>query len=301
MRAPIGTIRDKLAVLRFRKSVRGVDPDELFTRPEVTAGDRLVEIGFSPLIIERFLSPLLSAITLDPTLTFSSRYLEFVFRMLTDGDAAVPADGMGAIAEQLVAGLPADTVRYGVEVSEATSDHVTVDGSRIDAAAVVIATDAADAARLTSLVTDRGSTRVTTWWFAAPEPPTHRPAIILGGRGDAINNLAVMTQVSDHYSDNGRALVAASSPGTDVTDEDVIRTLVDWFGPMIDEWEPVRTDRIVRAQPRQALGIDPDQSVRLADGLFVAGDHRQNASLDGALVSGRRAGEAVAAKLCRDC
>ena len=50
----------------------------------------------------------------------------------------------------------------------------------------------------------------------------------------------------------------------------------------------------------QQVGREPDQAVRLASGLFVAGDHRQHASINGALLSGRRAGEAVAARLCRD-
>jgi predicted NAD/FAD-dependent oxidoreductase len=35
--------------------------------------------------------------------------------------------------------------------------------------------------------------------------------------------------------------------------------------------------------------------VRLASGLFVCGDHRDTASIQGALVSGRRAAEAVLA------
>ena len=302
LRAPVGSLGDKLAVLKFRRSVRTDDPDDLFTRPEVTAHARLVELGFSERMIDRFLGPLFTGIALDPTLSFSSRFLEFVFRMLADGAAAVPAAGMGAISEQLADRLPSGTIRYGADVTSAAVDHVVVDDSKVEASAVVLATDAADAARLTGdEVEDRGSNRVTTWWFAAPEPPVHRPVIVLGEPSSPINNLAVMTQVSEQYSTDGRALIAVSTPGADATDEDVIRTLKDWFGAMTDEWEPLRTDRIPRAQPVQPLGVDPDQPVRLASGLFVAGDHRQNASIDGALLSGRRAGEAVAAKLCRVC
>ncbi len=35
------------------------------------------------------------------------------------------------------------------------------------------------------------------------------------------------------------------------------------------------------------------QPARLSDGLFIAGDHRDTASIQGALVSGRRAATAV--------
>ena len=37
---------------------------------------------------------------------------EFVFRMLAEGDNALPAKGMAAIPEQLAAGLPAGTISY---------------------------------------------------------------------------------------------------------------------------------------------------------------------------------------------
>ena len=39
--------------------------------------------------------------------------------------------------------------------------------------------------------------------------------------------------------------------------------------------------------------------VRLAPGLYVAGDHRDSGSIQGALVSGRRAADAVLADLGR--
>ena len=45
----------------------------------------------------------------------------------------------------------------------------------------------------------------------------------------------------------------------------------------------------------QAPPTDLSRPVQLAQGLFVCGDHRDTATLDGALKSGRRAAEAVLA------
>jgi predicted NAD/FAD-dependent oxidoreductase len=39
--------------------------------------------------------------------------------------------------------------------------------------------------------------------------------------------------------------------------------------------------------------------VRARRGVYVCGDHRDNASINGAMVSGRRAAETVAADLAR--
>jgi hypothetical protein len=45
----------------------------------------------------------------------------------------------------------------------------------------------------------------------------------------------------------------------------------------------------------QAPPTDLSRPVRLSEGLFVCGDHRDSATLDGALKSGRRAAEAILA------
>lgn len=305
MRAPIGSLKDKRAILRFRNKVRKHEVDDLFAAKETTALERLREAGFSEKMIDRFLRPLFSGIALDPQLEFSSRSLEFIFRMLSDDDAAVPSAGMGEISRQLASRLPAGSLRFGTEVTEVGEHHVVVDQSRVDSAAVVIATDSVDAARLTGgEVDDPGTNAVTTWWFAAPEPPVQRPVIVIDGNGGGtspVNNLAVLSQVSPGYSPDERSLVAVSTPTIGIGEGAVRATLREWFGGVIADWETLRVDAIERAQPRQNVGEDPDQSVRLKSGMFVAGDHRQHASINGALTSGGRAADAVAARLCRDC
>ncbi len=51
--------------------------------------------------------------------------------------------------------------------------------------------------------------------------------------------------------------------------------------------------RVPEALPALPPPLDARRSVHLGDGLFVAGDHRDTASIQGALVSGRRAATAV--------
>ncbi len=108
-----------------------------------------------------------------------------------------------------------------------------------------------------------------------------------------------MTNVAPEYAPGRHLVVAAVPTGTapipaDV--EDVARAqLRGWFGAVVDEWETVRVDRIPHGQPDQAPPLRPKQPVVLGDGRFVAGDHRDTASLQGALFSGGRAAAAVLA------
>jgi predicted NAD/FAD-dependent oxidoreductase len=109
-----------------------------------------------------------------------------------------------------------------------------------------------------------------------------------------------MSAVSEKYAPPGKCLIAASIPGTvgDVGLETQARKhLTQWIGPVVDSWETLRIDRIVHGHPDQRAPLKARQRVNLGDNLWVCGDHRDTASIQGALFSGRRAGEAIAESL----
>jgi hypothetical protein len=58
-------------------------------------------------------------------------------------------------------------------------------------------------------------------------------------------------------------------------------------------WSLIRTHALPTALTAMPPPLDVRRPVALGDGLFVAGDHRDSASSQGALVSGRRAADAV--------
>ena len=125
--SPIGTLGDKLAILRVRQRAREGALDDLFARPETTTLDALRGHGFSDARLERFFRPFLGGIFLEKELQTSSRMFEFVFRMLSEGDNALPATGMAAIPDQLAGKLPAGTIRFGTPVREAGPGRVVLE------------------------------------------------------------------------------------------------------------------------------------------------------------------------------
>jgi phytoene dehydrogenase-like protein len=311
VRAPVGTPLDKARLLRWRQKVLATPIDDLWTRGEVTTASRLSDMKFSEPFVDRFLRPLFAGITLDPKLEVTSRFSEFVFRMLSEGYGAVPARGMGQLPAQLRDRLPPDVLRLNTSVVDVGEHHVsTDDGERIDAEAVIVATDMDAAASLVG-TPDLGWNSVTTWWFAADDAPYPEPLLLLNGTTKAaavnsgatansavtVNSVAVMSNVSPHYAPAGRHLIAASSPGAPSADaaSDVTTTLANWFGRGVADWELLRTDVIAHALPRVLPGEAVPAAARLDSGVFVAGDHRQNPSINGALQSGRTAARAVLA------
>ena len=69
------------------------------------------------------------------------------------------------------------------------------------------------------------------------------------------------------------------------------------YGVDPGEWEHVATYPIPQALPATPPGAPLRKPVHVAGSLFVAGDHRDTASLQGALVSGGRAAAAVLTRL----
>ena len=303
----IGSFGDRLRMARYRARVRAGSLRELLDRPETTALERLRGEGFSEPMIDAFFRPFFGGVLLDRGLSASSRMLDFVFRMMAEGDVALPAAGMGAIPEQMARRLPEGTVRLGTRVASVTPREVRLEsGESIAAPAVVVATEGPEAARLTGRLTAPASRSVTALYFAAPHAPIQEPILILDGDGNGpVNNLCFPSQASPSYAPGEAALVSASileGPDDPAVLESEVRTqLAGWFGAAVQGWKLLRIYRIAHAQPDQSPpALRPvERPVALAPGLFVCGDHRDTASLHGALLSGRRAAEAVAGSLQR--
>lgn len=299
--SPIGTLTDKLRVARFRsRSLRGTI-DDRFQDPETTSLMALEDAGFSSSMIERFFRPFLGGIFLDSELRTSSRMLNFVFRMFSIGSACLPADGMEAIPRQLSSKLPAGSIRLGTRVVRVEAGKVILaTGEELTAKSVVVAVDGRTAATLLGDSIAAAGKGTTCFYFSAPTSPITRPLLVLNGDGQGpINNLCVPTVVAPSYGPIDKSLISVTILGT-VANTDRLLTEVrlqlgQWFGTLAQQWQHLRTYSIPYALPAQEPPTlsAPQRSVRWKSGIYVCGDHRDNASIQGAMVSGRRAAEAI--------
>lgn len=299
LRAPVGSLADKVRVGALRYSAGRGTVAELFARPEKTALSALQARGFSARMIERFMRPWLGGVFLDEKLETSSRMLEFVFRMFAAGDTAVPAAGMQAIPDQLAAGLAPETVRLNARVTALESGAVRLgDGERISARRIVVAADGAGAAALLPEVLAPVWRAVSTVYFAAKSSPLNEPMLMLNGSGRGlVNNVAVMSDVAPSYAPPGEVLVAVSVLREAPQDDAellacVCRELKEWFGAAVAEWRALRVYRVWRALPvRWPLDQRAPEAVR--PGIWVAGDFVSSASIQGAMESGDAVAEAI--------
>jgi predicted NAD/FAD-dependent oxidoreductase len=121
---------------------------------------------------------------------------------------------------------------------------------------------------------------------------------------NVVNNVCVPSNVAPLYAPPQQHLISVSILGLPDADDEVLQARVRtelraWFGNVVHNWRWLRTYRIEHALPNQtppALAI-AERPTRLTNALFVAGDHRATASIQGALVSGRLAAEEIAVQI----
>ncbi len=127
--------------------------------------------------------------------------------------------------------------------------------------------------------------------------------VLDGDRGGPLVNTVVLSQAAPSYAP-GRVLVSSSAlgcHGSAEAEREARAHAARLHGVRPGGWEHVATYVIPEALPAMPPPHDFRRPVRLAPGLYVAGDHRDSGSIQGALVSGRRAADAVLADLGREC
>jgi phytoene dehydrogenase-like protein len=301
--SPIGTLADKLRLLGLRRRALRGDLAALYARPEQPAAALLRELGFSQRIQDRFFRPFFAGVFFEPELDVSSRAFEFVFRAFALGDTALPARGMEQIPLQLASRLAPESLRLGCRVEALEADGVRLaDGTRLRAAATVVATDGGAAATL--LGREPPATRGTTcFYFAAPQAPIDGNDLVLNATGGGpINSLLCPSNLSAHYAPAGQALVCVNVFGTrhnpDALETELRHQLGEWFGTRVGLWRRLAVYRLPAALPVQRDNVTaPGAPQRVGERLWACGETAAPPSIHWALASGDDTGAEIARRL----
>ncbi|TCK21849.1 NAD(P)/FAD-dependent oxidoreductase [Pseudonocardia endophytica] len=290
---------DKARLVAWTSRVLGSPPSRTATRIKRSGADDLAAAGLGGPVTDRFLRPFLSGVLGETALETSEAFVRLVWRSFALGTIVVPDDGMEALPRRLATGLP---ISLGVRVHSVhggSQPSVRTDDGSLSARAVLVAADPRTAASLLPGVAEPTMNALTTFFHVPPHAPTSEPLLHLDGTGGPVVNTMVMTAAAPGYSSDGRPLVASSIVGTEIDggESAVRRELARIWGVSTGDWEHLHTAEVPEALPLFPAGRPVRRDVELGDGLFVAGDHRDTPSTQGALVSGRRAAQAVLSAL----
>ena len=254
-----------------------------------TALDRAGVDGLLRRVVDRFFAGVL----LEDDGSTADRFALLLTWMFVRGVPALPRDGMAALPAQLAAPL-GDRIRLGQAVRRVTGTSVETDDGTWAAGHVVVATGAPEAAGLTGVPVPATKGVVTVWW-ATPEAPD-TDLLHVDARATPTGplvNTAVVSRAAPSYAPPGRNLVQGSALSQDGGDTDEMRRHAgDLLGVDPAGWEVVARHEVPHALPAQPVPFSTTRPVRHGD-VVVCGDHRDTGSIQGALVSGQRAAEAL--------
>ncbi|SDH21239.1 Phytoene dehydrogenase-related protein [Flavobacterium omnivorum] len=301
--APVGTLKDKMNTLWLKNKLQKLTIEAIFEQPEQTTQKQLTEYGFSPKMIQRFYAPFLSGIFLENELQTSRRMFDFVMKMFSDGDVAVPALGMEEIPKQLVAMLPQGSIACNTKVTAVDGNKVTTaDGTILEANQILLATTANQLTQQFFPNQKMTSHQVTNLYFEAKEAPTDKAVVVLNAstKKKWVNNLTVLSNVSEAYAPKGKVLISVSYNGIPTIDdatlaENMKDELKQWYGHKVASWKMLKAYRIEYALPTQESVRNEiaASEIKISDVLYICGDHLLNGSINAAMKTGRLAAEAM--------
>ncbi|WP_311244286.1 FAD-dependent oxidoreductase [Microbacterium sp. WCS2018Hpa-23] len=303
LRSGLVNTRDAVALARWVAPAL-VHPLSRLARNDVAVREAWDAVGLSGPLRTAVLEPFLAGVLAESRGETSNAFARLLVRYFALGRPGLPAQGIAAVPEQLAAHARAAgadiRLGAGAERISARGEEIRVEvseGDSVNAARVVVAVGPDAVTDLTGLARP-AMNGLQTWWFAAAEPPTASALLTVDGRGRGpVVNTVVMTRTVPSYAPAGRHLIAATCllpRGTDPAEENEVRRhLSEIWGADISAWELIRRDDIADALPAQPAPLGAARSPRYAERLYVAGDHRDTASIQGALASGERAARAV--------
>jgi phytoene dehydrogenase-like protein len=301
------TFGDKLRTLDLaaRTIQGGISAGAENGEPDTSTLEYLRAAGLSTRYIDSFFRPFYGGIFLNRGLTTSARVLRFTLRMLSTGRTVVPALGMGEIPRQLASRLPEDAVRPDSPVGSLLRDGdrvvgITSGGREHEADAVVVATDAPAAGELTGEAVPEGAVGEACIYYETDGIGDAKKILLNAEDAPFVNNAVQISNVSERYAPPGRHLLSAVAlTGLELPDGEIYRRGIEdlsrWY-PDAD-FRPLALYRIPYGQFAQPPGIHGrlPENVTRTQGLFLAGEYTEDASINGSMLSGEKAAGAVLA------
>ncbi len=296
----VGTLADKMRILRLVFETEGLKDDEIFLKQGVPTIDYLENFGFSEQMIQNFFKPFFGGVFLENQLVTSSNFFEFVFKQFYRGDAAIPALGIQEIPKQIAAGLPQNCIRFNTKVIKIQDKMVWLEsGEKLSAEKIVLATDAYQADKLLDKTPNRAFNTTTCTYFSAENSPLKRKMLMLNtNRNSVVHNLCVPSDIAPDYAPKGKSLISISTQGLDLFDEQDLAKKIKielgkWFGKEVEHWQYLKSYHIPQALPTygQASVIS---SIKISDNLYQCGDQTAYPSLNATMLTGRLVAEELA-------
>jgi phytoene dehydrogenase-like protein len=254
-----------------------------------TTQELINSYAFSDRFKNEFLVPFFQGVFLQESLTQPASLFFYYLQQFLYGNAAIPARGMQAIADQMASSLPADKLKLNQEIVAISPTSVTLkSGEIIEGDAVILAVDLPVAAKLLG-VKSPASLGSRTFYFSA-KSSVNQPGLLRLVGEEHLLHFTCLTDVNPDLAPKGKALYSATSLKN--SSETEIKAALERHlsGKKLTFLHSFEL-------PHSLQLVDDYEAIKkAAGGIVLAGDYLEFPSLQGALESGRKAADEILAK-----
>ena len=285
------TFKDKIKILTLKRALSSycISEDQ---SEDMTTLKYLKSYGFSNKIINGFFKPFFSGIFLENQLETSSKFFKNVFSNFNKGYAAVPVNGMQAIPDQMVKNLNPHNLLLGNKVIEAKNpEKIVLENNEIIEAKYMVLTGGSNSL-VNNHIVEFNSVR--TFYFSSRVKVKHPKYINLFPYDSLINNIAILSSVSENYSPKGNTLFSITIIESDLSKSELIDIIQDklstYYGDEKSNYIFMKEINIKQATIKQKTGYF-DLKIEDKKNILFAGDYTTYGSIEGAVVSGIKTAE----------
>lgn len=289
----VGTITDKIKVLKLNLLLKKTSLEEIFAKPEKSTYQYLTDFGFSEKMVSEFFQPFFSGIFLEDKLETSSRMFEFVYKMFGEGNAALPKAGIEAIPQQLKNNLKNTTFLMNTKVKSVTDREIILEnGVVMESHFTIIATEA------NGILFEKQNQPIhwkscDTLYFETDYRTIDQPLIGLIPDADTlINNIFYHTSLKS-TSVGSKELLSVTVVKTHGLNSENLQKQVELELKKycnISSVKFLKHYAIPKALP-QLTDLKYEQTAldtKFSETIFLAGDVQLNGSLNAAMLAGER-------------
>ena len=287
----IGTFADKLKIIKLYSYLRFKSIEKIFLSKDLKTIMYLQKYGFSKKIIDNFFKPFFAGIFLETELSTSSRMFEFVFKMFAQGDVAIPMSGIQEIPHQIAKKLTKTNFIFNTKVEKIINGEIVLNNkNRIKSDYTIIATEAKN-------LIDGYNNRSVLWkscvnFYFEVDKKTIKSGLIglLAEKKTVINNIFFVSGIKSKITGPKELLsvtVIDSKSFSNCNLLDRVKyELKKYCG--IDVIRLISQFNIPKSLPdlNDISNTKTPSEFQISDSVFLAGDHKLNASLNAAITSG---------------
>jgi len=296
--ANVGSISDKLKILKLNTILKKKELQTIFSAEETTTLQYLKNYGFSDSIIQNFFKPFFSGIFLEPKLETSSRMFEFVYKMFGSGYAVIPKNGIQEISNQLKSKLKNTNFIFSTPVKQVKNSSIILQNKEEIKSHFTIV--ASEASHLISNLNNQETAwkSCDTLYFEVSKRTFKSPIIgLIADETALINNIFYASSVAEPSKEKNEILSVTVVKNHQLKETDLLKKVQNELQKYcgISNTKFIKRYQIQKALPKLSnLQYEISSTeTQLTSNIFLAGDQLLNGSLNAAMISGERAAMGV--------